>query len=243
MLPIVMIASMASSCSSSVSTPAVLAFFFWSRVAAFFGALVKGLNPFNAVKNVGKTIGKGVKKGAKVVGKGVKKGAQAIGRSAKKTGRAIGRSTKKTGRAIKGLFRRRRCFTPETPIKLLNGKIVPMKDLQLGDILINDSIVDAVMTIRNTEEAYYKLPGNILVTGSHYVKHGHKYIQVMHLPGAKPTSTIDPVVNCLITNDHKIPVGDFTFWDWDDHLVPTLENVDTLINKIRIRKKKYMIIE
>ncbi len=97
------------------------------------------------------------------------------------------------------------------------------------------------MTIRNTEDPYYtiydpELKQDIYVTGSHYVKHEHKYIQVMHLPDAKPTTTIDPVVNCLVTSDHKIPVGSRTFWDWEDNLVPTLKNVDTLINKIRVKR-------
>ena len=238
MLPIMMMSSMASSCSSSVSSPAVMAFFFWTRVAAFFGALISGLNPFKAVGNAGKAIGKGLNKAGK-----------AIGKSAKKTGRAIGRSAKKTGRALKKAFkikkirikRPRWCFSPETPIKLQNGETVLIKNLKLGDILINDSVVDAVMTIRNTEDPYYtiydpELKQNIYVTGSHYVKHEHKYIQVMHLPDAKPTTTIDPVVNCLVTSDHKIPVGSRTFWDWEDNLVPTLKNVDTLINKIRVKR-------
>ena len=229
MLPIMMMSSMASSCSSSVSSPAVIAFFFWTRVAAFFGALISGLNPFKAVANVGKTIGKGLNKAGKAIGKSAKKTGRAIGKSAKKTGRAI-------GKAFKGL-----CFSPETPIKLQNGETVLIKNLKLGDILINDSVVDAVMTIRNTEDPYYaiydsELKQNIYVTGSHYVKHEHKYIQVMHLPDAKPTTTIDPVVNCLVTSDHKIPVGSRTFWDWEDNLVPTLKNVDTLINKIRVKR-------
>ena len=238
MLPIMMMSSMASSCSSSVSSPAVIAFFFWTRVAAFFGALMKGLNPFNAVANVGKTIGRGLTKAG-----------TAISKSAKKTGRAISRSAKKTGRALKKAFkikkirikRPRWCFSPETPIKLQNGETVLIKNLKLGDILINGSVVDAVMTIRNTEDPYYtiydpELKQDIYVTGSHYVKHEHKYIQVMHLPDAKPTTTIDPVVNCLVTSDHKIPVGSRTFWDWEDNLVPTLKNVDTLINKIRVKR-------
>ena len=238
MLPIMMMSSMASSCSSSVSSPAVMAFFFWTRVAAFFGALMKGLNPFSAVGNVGKKIGRGLTKAG-----------TAISKSAKKTGRAISRSAKKTGRALKKAFkikkirikRPRWCFSPETPIKLQNGETVLIKNLKLGDILINDSVVDAVMTIRNTEDPYYtiydpELKQDIYVTGSHYVKHEHKYIQVMHLPDAKPTTTIDPVVNCLVTSDHKIPVGSRTFWDWEDNLVPTLKNVDTLINKIRVKR-------
>ena len=233
MLPIMMMSSMASSCSSSVSSPAVMAFFFWTRVAAFFGSLMKGLNPFSAVGNVGKKIGRGLTKAG-----------TAISKSAKKTGRAIGRSAKKTGRALKKAFKIKKirwCFSPETPIKLQNGETVLIKNLKLGDILINGSVVDAVMTIRNTEDPYYtiydpELKQDIYVTGSHYVKHEHKYIQVMHLPDAKPTTTIDPVVNCLVTSDHKIPVGSRTFWDWEDNLVPTLKNVDTLINKIRVKR-------
>jgi len=249
MLPIMMMSSMASSCSSSVSSPAVMAFFFWTRVAAFFGALMKGLNPFNAVANVGKKIGKGLKTGVKVIGKGLKTGVKVIGKGLKTGVKAIGKSAKRTGRVLKKVFkikkirikRPRWCFSPETPIKLQNGETVLIKNLKLGDILINGSVVDAVMTIRNTEDPYYtiydpELKQDIYVTGSHYVKHEHKYIQVMHLPDAKPTTTIDPVVNCLVTSDHKIPVGSRTFWDWEDNLVPTLKNVDTLINKIRVKR-------
>src|SRR6056300_1722401 len=229
LLPIMMMSSMMSSCSSSVSTPAVLAFFFWSRVAAFFGAIAKGLNPFNAVKNVGKTV----------VG-GVKKGVQAIDRGGRKAVKAIGSSAKKTGKALKKAFKikkiRIRCFSPETPIKLQNGETVLMKNLKLGDILINGSVVDAVMKIRNENDPYYKLPGNIIVTGSHYIRYGGKYIHVKNVPEAKPTGKVDPVVYCLVTSDHKIPVGEYTFWDWEDNLVPTQENVDILINKIKVKR-------
>jgi hypothetical protein len=240
LLPIMMMSSMMSSCSSSVSTPAILAFFFWSRVAAFFGAIAKGLNPFNAVKNVGKTVVGGVKKGAQAIDRGGRKAVKAIGRSAKKTGRAISRSAKKTGKALKKAFKvkkiRIRCFSPETPIKLQNGETVLMKNLKLGDILINGSVVDAVMKIRNENDPYYKLPGNIIVTGSHYIRYGGKYIHVKNVPEAKPTGKVDPVVYCLVTSDHKIPVGEYTFWDWEDNLVPTQENVDILINKIKVKR-------
>ena len=240
LLPIMMMSSMMSSCSSSVSTPAILAFFFWSRVAAFFGAIAKGLNPFNAVKNVGKTVVGGVKKGAQAIDRGGRKAIKAIGKSAKKTGRAISRSTKKTGKALKKAFKikkiRIKCFSPETPIKLQNGETVLMKNLKLGDILINGSVVDAVMKIRNENDPYYKLPGNIIVTGSHYIRYGGKYIHVKNVPEAKPTGKVDPVVYCLVTSDHKIPVGEYTFWDWEDNLVPTQENVDILINKIKVKR-------
>jgi hypothetical protein len=204
----------------------------------FWFALAKGLNPFNAVANVGKTIG-GVKKGAQAIDRGGRKAVRAIDRGGRKAVKAIGKSAKKTGKALKKAFKIKKvrwCFSPETPIKLQNGETVLMKNLKLGDILINGSVVDAVMTIRNENDPYYKLPGNILVTGSHHVRYGGKYIHVKNVPEAKPTGKVDPVVYCLVTSDHKIPVGEYTFWDWEDNLVPTQENVDILINKIKVKR-------
>jgi len=67
--------------------------------------------------------------------------------------------------------RRRRCFSPDTPVKLLDGTSVSMKDLKLDDVLINGSIVEVIMNIKNHDDPYYKI-GDILVTGSHYIKDG-----------------------------------------------------------------------
>ena len=94
-----------------------------------------------------------------------------------------------------------------------------MKNLELGDVLINGSIVEATMNIRNHNDPYYKI-GDIHVTGSHYVKDGNVYKQVRNFSKAEPTDKVAKVVCCLVTNDHKIPVGDFVFWDWEDNLVP-----------------------
>jgi hypothetical protein len=98
-----------------------------------------------------------------------------------------------------------------------------IKNLKLGDTLINGSVVEAVMRIKNYNDPYYKI-GDIHVTGSHYVKHGTKYIQVKNLPTAERTEKIDDVVSCLVTNDHKIPVGKEMFWDWEDNLIPIKTN-------------------
>ena len=135
-------------------------------------------------------------------------------------GKRMNRGIKKAGRGIKKLFRRRRrCFSPETLIKLQDGNEVAMKDLKLGDVLINGSIVKATMEILNENDPYYKLPGDILVTGSHYVKDGDTFKRVKDLEKAERTDKIEKVVYCLVTSDHKIPVGDYIFWDWEDNLV------------------------
>ena len=231
-LPILMMSSMGSSCSSSVSSPAIAAIFFWSRVAAFFGGLLSKLNPFNKLKGVGK----GIKKGFKKVGRGFKK----AGRGIKKVFTKRRAGFKRFKKAFKVKKIRFRCFAPETPIKLQNGKTVMMKNLKLGDILINGSVVDAVMKIKNDNDPYYKI-NDILVTGSHYVKHGGKYVKVKQLPNAKPTHKVGPVVSCLVTSDHKIPVGDMIFWDWEDNLIPTKKNLDAVFNKIRSERSKINI--
>ena len=134
-------------------------------------------------------------------------------------GKRMNRGIKKAGRGFKRLFRRRRCFAPDTPVTLKTGEIRCMKDLELGDILANGSVVKAMMQIRNEDDPYYKLPGDILVTGSHYVKVGDTFKQIKNISDAEKTSRVDPVVACLITSDHKIPVGEYIFWDWEDNLV------------------------
>ena len=85
------------------------------------------------------------------------------------------------------------------------------------------------MQIRNEGDKYYRiyskeLETDILVTGSHYIKAttslvSHKYVRVEKFKESRSTDIVDTVVSCIITNDHKIPVGDYTFWDWEDQKV------------------------
>jgi hypothetical protein len=212
MMPLLMMSSMASSCSSSVSSPMFAALFFWSRVAAFFGGMLGKLNPLKALNPFKK----------------------------RQFVRKLNpfRKKRQAFRRFKRVFR---CFSPETPIQLRSGKMVLIKNLKLGDTLINGSVVDAVMKIKNYNDPYYKiyspeLKKDIYVTGKHYIQDGVKYVQVKNLPNAKPTDKIDDVVSCLVTSDHKIPVGNMVFWDWEDNLIPTKTNVDAIIKKIRHRK-------
>ena len=175
-----------------------------------------------------------------------------IARARRKAARRAARARRRAARARKmrakmKRFRRRgfgrrfkrrrfRCFAPETAIQLKNGTTRQMKNLELGDVLINGSIVEATMNIRNHNDPYYKI-GDIHVTGSHYVKDGNVYKQVRNFSKAEPTDKVAKVVCCLVTNDHKIPVGDFVFWDWEDNLVPNHiqqpSKVMTLRNRIR----------
>jgi hypothetical protein len=120
-----------------------------------------------------------------------------------------------------------KCFHPETSVKLKNGTIKAMKDIDLGDILENGSIVESVMKIDNKQNPVplYIIKGagvnkeDIYVTGSHLVFNDvtKQFIKTEDYFNAKLSDKKTEWFSCLITSDHKIQLGDETFWDWEDH--------------------------
>jgi hypothetical protein len=128
-----------------------------------------------------------------------------------------------TGVVVKTLGK---CFHPDTKLRLQNGKIVCIRDIEPGDNLENGSVVEATMRIKNNEKEPYYLVGDIYVTGSHSIKQNNmlfppmnRFIKVRDFVGSAKTDLIDDIVYCLITNDHLIQIGEYTFWDWEDHLL------------------------
>lgn len=120
------------------------------------------------------------------------------------------------------------CFHPDTKVKLKDGSIATMQSLNLGDILENGSRVDVQMKVDNKyDEKFYKLPNKcvegeyIYVTGSHMIfsETEKKYIAVKEHPDAAETDTKVPWFSTLITDDHKIKIGEYIFWDWEDDIL------------------------
>ena len=115
-----------------------------------------------------------------------------------------------------------KCFHPHTYIKLKNGTLKYMKDIDLGDVLEDDSIVESVLKIDNRKERqpFYSI-GDILVTGSHLVfdKSKNDFVKVENYINAIKTNIISDSFSCLITDTHRIPIGNEIFWDWEDHFV------------------------
>jgi hypothetical protein len=127
-----------------------------------------------------------------------------------------------------------KCFHPDTKLKLKDGRFVAIKDIHLGDVLENGSIVESTMKIDNKKKKvpFFVIKGNgvcgedIYVTGSHLVfnKNNKQFIKVENYPNAKVCKDIQSeYFSCLITSDHKIQVGNETFWDWEDHFVKSLD--------------------
>jgi hypothetical protein len=130
-----------------------------------------------------------------------------------------------------GQLTRELCFHPDTQLLLKDGSIVLMKDIKLNSVLQNGSIVRAVLKISNINdetgkhiEKFYIVKGGvnnsyILVTGSHLVidPNTNKYVQVKELKESIPSNITTDKLSCLITSDHKIPIGSWVFHDWEDN--------------------------
>jgi hypothetical protein len=122
------------------------------------------------------------------------------------------------------------CFHENTLVKKNDNKVIKMKDLNLGDKLKNDSIVQAKMEISNLNnnnnfiENLYIIKGgenneDIIVSGSHLIFDDKlkTFIKVENYKNAELCKFNCNKLYCLITNDHTIPLGDFIFHDWDDN--------------------------
>lgn len=119
------------------------------------------------------------------------------------------------------------CFSANTKVQLSDGSYKLFKDIALGDILHDGSEVRGVMALKNwhanpnDEEWFYTLQNGeegekIFVTGSHLIKYNNNYIYVKDHPEAKRSDYKERIVYCLVTSTHKIPIGDYIFWDWED---------------------------
>ena len=187
-----------------------------------------GFDPSEAASQVFDDVMKGVEAGAEAVGKGFGAGYKFTSQAAKDGGNAVWGGMKSGGNAVGGAMKDAGnwiCFSGDTPIKLSDGRMVLLKEIDLDDVLVNGSTVVATLRIRsNTDDPFYQiyskeLSNYIYVTGSHYIKNDDKFIHVREFNEAKKLDTVDDILYCLVTSDHTIPIGEYTFWDWEDNLI------------------------
>ena len=116
------------------------------------------------------------------------------------------------------------CFSPNTLVTMNDGSLKKMKNIEIGEILENNVEVIATLKIKGGKEhCFYKiwsekLKQHILVTGSHKIidPESKELIPVEMCNLAEKTNKYSDTLSCLITSNHIIPVGEFTFWDWED---------------------------
>jgi hypothetical protein len=127
-----------------------------------------------------------------------------------------------TGQLIRALGK---CFHPSTLIKLKSKELISIKDIKLGDVIENGSVVEAILMFDNTRkrEKLYNVPNgvnghSVLVTGSHYLFdiESASYRKVEEVYTDQITKTDCDVLYCLMTDNNIIRIGDNSFWDYND---------------------------
>lgn len=123
----------------------------------------------------------------------------------------------KAGDAVPSL-----CFDSETLIEL-KDEVVKIKDIKLGSILKDGSIVTTKFKVDRFSENMYNLDG-IIISGSHYVNYNNDWIEVNEHPRAKLIENYDKdILYCINTTNKRIKIKNHVFLDWDD-----LENIDII---------------
>jgi len=119
--------------------------------------------------------------------------------------------------SVKGIPRVPRCFDENTIITLKHGSTRKIKDLNIGDILIDGSKITALMKSSTEDHTFFKL-NNIIVTGTHRVYHENKgWILVREHPDSISILDYDkPFMYCVGTDSKLFVINDTIFGDWDE---------------------------
>lgn len=118
-----------------------------------------------------------------------------------------------------------RCFDKKTKI-MLNGRISKnIEEIELGDCLIDGSIVTAKIKVLSKGLDMYNLNG-IIISESHIVKYNDKWIPIREHPYAIIVyNYTEPYLYCLNTSTKTITINDILFTDWDEVYDDTLDFV------------------
>ncbi len=119
------------------------------------------------------------------------------------------------------------CFDPSTAINVQDRGSIQIQDVRIGDVLVgkdgHKTRVIGTFRFNADGQEMVKLPSlyqDVLVSTNHYVKYGHTWIRSGEHPHAVPTAawaggTSRPLI-CLNTEDNTIPIGGYTFRDYDE---------------------------
>jgi len=109
-----------------------------------------------------------------------------------------------------------KCFDENTKIKMNNGTLKRICEICPGEKLQNNNTVTGIFKVEKTGSIMYILYG-VIVSDSHIVKYGDKWIHVKDHPYAFRLDDYDkPYLYCLNTISKTISVNNVIFTDWDE---------------------------
>jgi hypothetical protein len=108
------------------------------------------------------------------------------------------------------------CFDKNTILKMHDGKKKKISDIQPGDLLWNQNLVTAKLTLDAANVEMYQLH-DVIVSANHCVYYHDLRIPVKNHPFSKKIlSYKEPLIYCLNTSKKYIEVDYFVFSDWDE---------------------------
>jgi hypothetical protein len=111
------------------------------------------------------------------------------------------------------------CFPPEQAVVLHSRKSIPISKVAVGDILKGGHKVETIYRFMADGQEMVRLD-DIEVSSNHFVKHNSKWIMSKDHPNAVSIAPwsggIERPLICLTTSDHKIPIKEHIFSDYDE---------------------------
>lgn len=116
-----------------------------------------------------------------------------------------------------------KCFSKDTLLKMNDGTIKTIEEIQVGDILYPQSEVTATFKLDAKDVLMCKL-GNVVVSDHHRVFYKTKWIYVIEHPNAQIVHYKEPFIYCLNTTNKSIQIDNQLFLDWDELYDDILED-------------------
>jgi hypothetical protein len=110
------------------------------------------------------------------------------------------------------------CFPPETPVEVDGKGLVPIYQVQIGDVLLpTKSRVTSKFHFAAQGQPMVRFQNGIEVSTNHFLEHNGKWIRAEEHPDATPIGAYErQSLICLNTNNHVIPMKEYRFCDYDE---------------------------
>lgn len=118
-----------------------------------------------------------------------------------------------------------KCFDKDTLLKMNDGSLKKIVDIEVGNILYNNNTVTAKIKVTKEGSIMYNL-NDVLVSDSHIVKYNNTWIPVSKHPDALKIELYnESFLYCLNTINKFIEINGTIFTDWDEIYQDSLNKV------------------
>jgi len=108
------------------------------------------------------------------------------------------------------------CFSGDTKIRMLDGSVEKISNIQPGSKLHDGSLVTSCFKMINNTNTLFRVNDNILVTGEHKMIIDGKFVSVKECGMDFNNEVYDGYLYCLNTDSKKIIIDEYVFSDYDE---------------------------